>query len=144
MLYSAFRLVVHFLSPEMHNLCNKNSRKLAYFSLNRYRMNFKSLWGPNGTKTVIFICYMYRCTRAPDARSSWWQKMYVWVKHTVYFFEYSVCIHTAYAYSIPPSTKNVRVLFKLKDRQFLKQKFKSKIWIKMHIFWIEKNHIEIV
>ena len=45
-IYRVFRLVVNpFLPPEMHDLCNINSnRKLEDFSLNRQRMDFKSLW----------------------------------------------------------------------------------------------------
>ena len=46
----------HFFTPEMADLCNINSnRKWADFSLNRYWGDFKSLWGPNGTKTAILI-----------------------------------------------------------------------------------------
>ena len=40
----------------MADLCYINSnQKWADFSLNQYRRDFKSLWGPNGTKTAILI-----------------------------------------------------------------------------------------
>ena len=48
-----------FLPPEIADLCNINSnRKWMDISLNGYRKDFKSLWGPNGTwdqEMVILI-----------------------------------------------------------------------------------------
>ena len=38
-----------------------SNRMWADFSLNRYRKNFKSLRGPNGTKTVISIYNKLGC-----------------------------------------------------------------------------------
>ena len=53
---SAIHQEVPILPPEMADLCNVNSnRKWVDFFLNRYRRDFKSLWGPNGTKTAILI-----------------------------------------------------------------------------------------
>ena len=59
LMYSWFHQEVHFLPPEMADLCNINSnRKWMDISLNGYRKDFKSLWGPNGTwdqEMVILI-----------------------------------------------------------------------------------------
>ena len=42
------------LPPKITDLCNINrNRTREDFALNRYRRDFKSLWGPNGTKMVI-------------------------------------------------------------------------------------------
>ena len=55
-LYSVFYLEVSLLQPEMANLCSMNRYwKVGDFSLNRYPRDFKSIWGPNGTKKVILI-----------------------------------------------------------------------------------------